>query len=169
MRTTRQFRRERFERVEKGGQLRPAIMQSPFVSNFARQFAGETKVRRRHFLPSSRYGVRGRAVKGGINFDCEEVARVILQPAVGRPIWRIKCTAPFLEAPGAGSDANFLLLDQLQSVTRNLNRHQPSANAFVEDRIPEDKRAFSIATPPAFRGVAPLDGTGFVHYPAPSE
>lgn len=110
-----QFRRERLERVEKGGQLRPAITQSPFVSNFARQFAGETKVRRRHFLPSSRDSVRGRAVKGRINFDREEVARVILQPAVGRPIWRIKCTAPFLEAPGAGSDANFLLLDQLQS------------------------------------------------------
>src|SRR4051812_45414566 len=101
--------------MEKSEQLHITIAQSPFVRNFTGQFASEAKVRRRHFFPSARDGVRRCTVKGGINFDCEEVVRVKLQPAVGRRVRRIKRTAPFLEAPGTGSDANFLLLDQLQS------------------------------------------------------
>ena len=87
------------------------------MRDLARQLAAEAKVRRRHLHPSPGGRFRRGAVKGRVDLNRGEMAGLEFKPAVGRPILRIERTAPIVEAPGAGSNADFLLLDQIQNMS----------------------------------------------------
>src|SRR4051812_20848197 len=104
--------------MEKRGQLRLAIPQQPFVGNRAWKFTGEPERTRRSFDPAADRGVGRRVVKGGVDFHRREIPRIKFQPARGRQIRRVKISAPFLEAPGAGPEADFLLGREVQTVRR---------------------------------------------------
>ena len=74
------LRFERLDRVEKCLQFACAIAQPADVSDFARQFAAETKRCRGHFNPAA-HGILGwYAIKGRIDFHCREIARVEFEP-----------------------------------------------------------------------------------------
>ena len=111
----REFGSERLERPEEIDEERIAIAQPPLVRDLPGQLAGEAKIGRGHLQPTPCDRLGRGAVKGGIDFDRRKVMGVEFQPAVCRQVGRVKWAAPFLKAPSAGSDANFLLLDQLQN------------------------------------------------------
>ena len=87
-----------------------AIMQAANVRDFARQFARETKFRRRHFEPATHRVLRRSMIKGRIHLDRGKMARVKLEPLRRRKIGWIKRSAPFFITPGARSDADSLLI-----------------------------------------------------------
>ena len=113
------FRRERLERTQEGTQRVRAIMQTANMRDFARQFARKTKFRRSYLEPATSHLFGRNMVKSGIHLDRRKMARVKLEPLRRGKIGWIKCVAPFFVTPGARSDTDFLLIDQIQ------NRNQP--------------------------------------------
>lgn len=84
------------------------------MSELPREFAGESECRRRYLEPTS-HGVFGRrAVESAVDFDGGKIAGIKLEPVRMRKIGRIECTAPIVEGPGAGADADFLLIAEIQ-------------------------------------------------------
>ena len=60
-------------------------------------------------------GVLGRlVVKSGIDFDRRQIARVKFEPLRIRQFAWIKAVSPIRKTPGAGADANFLLVGEVQ-------------------------------------------------------
>jgi hypothetical protein len=112
------LRREWLDGAKKAFQFSTAIAQAAGVRNFAGQFAGEAKGRWGHFHPAQYRAFRWRAVKGRIDFHCRKIARVKFEPARHRQICRIKRATPFVEAPCACADANFLLIRQVQVIQK---------------------------------------------------
>lgn len=89
------------------------------MSNLARQFAGKAKRCRSHLHPAQHRVFRRRAVKGRIDFYGGKIARVKFEPARFWQIRRVKRAMPFVEAPCACTDANFLLIRQIQETSEN--------------------------------------------------
>lgn len=84
------------------------------MGELARKFAGEPECGWRYVEPTS-HGVFGRrAVEGAVDFDGGKIAGIKLEPVRMRKIGRIECTAPVVEGPGAGADADFLLIGEIQ-------------------------------------------------------
>ncbi len=84
------------------------------MRDFTRQFACEAKFSRCHFEPATD-GVLGRSViKGRVNLDRGKMARVEFEPLCRGKVGWIKRPAPFFITPGARSDADFLLIAQIQ-------------------------------------------------------
>lgn len=111
-----QLRRERLDRSQEFLKLGAAIVETATVGNLARELASEAKMRRRFFDPAQNGAGLGRGVKGGIDLDRGEKARVPLQPlGWGQPA-RVKNLAPFLEAPRARADSDFMLMVEIQKL-----------------------------------------------------
>jgi hypothetical protein len=91
-----------------------AIVETAPVGDFARELASEAKMRRRFPDPAQNGAGLRRGVKGGIDLDRGKKARIPLQPLGGRQPARIKNLAPFLEAPRAGADSDFMLMVKIQ-------------------------------------------------------
>ena len=108
------FRRERFERAQKGGQIGAAIAQAADMRDFARKLAGKAKSGRRVFHPAPHGRLRGSAVEGGIDLDRGKIMGIKLQPAGRRQVRRIKGSPPFLKTPGASAEPDFLLCREIQ-------------------------------------------------------
>ncbi len=106
--------RERLNRPKKRIQFCCAIAQSTGVRNLAWEFAGETKSSWRDFDPTlnGRFG-RG-SIKCRIDFHSREVIGVKFEPLGLWQVRGIKRAAPVVETPRTGSDANFMLVDQIQ-------------------------------------------------------
>ena len=88
------------------------------MSELTREFAGESECRRRDIEPAADRVFRRRAVKGCIDLDGGKIAGIKLEPVRIRKIRRIECTAPVVEGPGAGADADFLLIGEIQREVR---------------------------------------------------
>ncbi len=58
----------------------------------------------------------GACVEGGVEFDRGKIVRVEFEPAFRRQVGWIKGAAPFLEAPGAGAEADLLLGGEIQKM-----------------------------------------------------
>ena len=104
---------KRFDRAQKRGQLVRAIAQFADVRDLARQFATEPKRSGRLLDPTPDRVLRRRGIKCRIDFDRGKIARVKLQPFGFRQVRGIKAASPFRETPGAGADADFLLVVQI--------------------------------------------------------
>lgn len=91
-----------------------AIVQAANVCDFARQFAREAKIRWSHFEPATDRGFRRRVIKGRIHLDGGKMTRIELEPLRRREVGWIKGSAPFFITPGARSDADSLLIGQIQ-------------------------------------------------------
>ena len=94
-------------------------MQPAGVRDFARKFAGEPERGRRHFHPTAHRVFGRRSVKCGVDLYCWKKARIKFQPARLRQIRWVKRAFPIVKAPGAGADADFLLLGQVQKESKN--------------------------------------------------
>jgi len=68
------------DRPQKLAQFRAAIAQFALMCDFARQFAGETKMRRCQIKPASDRIGRGCGIKGGIDFNRGKVPGIEFQP-----------------------------------------------------------------------------------------
>ena len=84
------------------------------MRDFPRQFASESKCRRRRFDPSPDGFFDRRAVKSGVDLDRRETARVKLEPMGLGQVCGIKRAAPLIETPGTRADADLLLIVQIQ-------------------------------------------------------
>src|SRR6266705_5838 len=114
----RQLRSKRLERAQKSAELSRTIAEPSNMGDLARKLANEAESGRRHLRPTASGCFRRRAVKSGIDFHRRKIARVKFQPFVCRPFLRIKSAAPFLEAPGASADSDFLLINKIQARRR---------------------------------------------------
>ncbi len=155
-----ELRLERFDRAQKGVQFDGAIAQPADMGDFARKFATKAKGSRSEFDPAPDRVLRRYAVKSRINFNGEEIARIKFEPFGFGQVRRIKTSAPFREAPGAGADSNFLLVGQLQIERKSkLNRNAREA---VDSCPPTDGlvrgRAIRGARTTAGSRAAQLDG-----------
>ena len=80
------------------------------MSDLARDFTREPK-RGRGGVDPTAHGVFGwRAVKCAVDFDGGEIAGIELQPVRIREIRWIEISSPVVKGPGAGADADFLLI-----------------------------------------------------------
>ena len=86
------------------------------MSDLARKLARETEMGRRFFDPSQNGVGLWRGVKGGVDLDRGKKARVPREPLRSGQLARIKDFAPFLEAPSARADADFMLMIKIQNV-----------------------------------------------------
>ena len=84
------------------------------MRDLAREFTSEAESGRGHFDPTADSIFRGSGVKGGIYFHGREVVGVEFEPLRLWQIRGIKRTAPVLETPCACTDANFMLISQVQ-------------------------------------------------------
>ena len=110
-----QLRHERFDGAQKRIELRAAITEPANMSDFAGKFAAEPKRGRGHLHPALHSIFRRCAVKGRVDFNSREIARVKFQPLGLRQIRWIKSSSPIVETPGARADANLLLVGQIQA------------------------------------------------------
>ena len=96
--------------AQERAQFRSAIAQPADVSDLAREFACESERGRSRVDPTA-YGVFRRcAVKCAVDFNRGEIAGIELQPVRVREIRRIEVSSPVVKDPGAGADADFLLI-----------------------------------------------------------
>ena len=109
-----QFRFEWFDRTQKRIQLRGAIAQPANVGDVPRKLATEAKRSWRHFNPPPDRVLGRHRVKRGVDLHRRQIARVKFKPFGFREVGRIKTSSPLLKTPGAGADANFLLIGQVQ-------------------------------------------------------
>ena len=109
------LRFERFDRAQKRIQFIRAIAQFADMRDLARQFAAETKRAGCLFNPTPDRVLGGHGVKCGIDFDRGKIARVEFQPFGFRQIGGIKASSPVRKTPGAGADADFLLVGKVQT------------------------------------------------------
>ena len=79
------------------------------------KLAGKPKTSGSRFRPTTHGVFRRSSVKRRIHFNGGEIVGIKLQPMGLRQIVRIKDTAPVFEAPRARADADFLLVDQIQT------------------------------------------------------
>ena len=112
------------------------------MRNLARKFATETKGSWSQFDPAPDRVLGRHVVKGRVDFDCREIAGIKFEPFGLGQVGRIKTSAPFRETPGAGADANFLLVGKVQTQRKSkLNRHAredvdlPIYRARIDDRF----------------------------------
>ena len=109
-----QLGRKRLDRIQKTLKLRRAIAQSAPMRDFPRQFARESKMRRRLLNPTHNGGWLRRGVKGGVDLDRGKKTRIPRKPlGVGKTA-RVKNFAPFLKTPRARTDADFMLMMKIQ-------------------------------------------------------
>jgi hypothetical protein len=80
------------------------------------KLAGETKMGRRFFDPAQNGAWLRRSVEGRVDLDRGKKARIPREPLGGGQVARVKDFAPFLEAPSARADADFMLMIKIQNV-----------------------------------------------------
>ena len=89
------------------------------MGDLTRKLAGEPKTGGSRFGPATNRCFGRGSVKRRIHFDGREMACIKFEPVRLWQIVRIKDPAPVFEAPGARTDADFLLVDQIQMKSRN--------------------------------------------------
>ena len=88
------------------------------MRDFAGKLASKTKCGRRRLDPATHRIFRRSAVKGGIDLDRGKIARVKWKPLRLWQVRWIKGPTPLIETPRACTDANFLLISQVQEAKR---------------------------------------------------
>ena len=115
-----EFGCDRFDGLPKLIELGATIAQPAGVSDGPGKFAGETKMGRGHIHPAPGEVGGWSMIKCGIDLDRRKMAAVELEPVRLGQAGRVKCAAPFLKSPGAGADANFLLIRQVQGMAETM-------------------------------------------------
>lgn len=88
------------------------------MCDFAGKLAGKTKCGRRRLDPAAHGVFRRSAVKCGVDLNGGKIARVKGKPVGLWQVRWIKGPAPLIETPRARTDANFLLIGQVQEMKR---------------------------------------------------
>ena len=110
-----QLRLQRLDRAQKRIQFVRAIAQFAHMRDLARQFATETKRAGCLLDPAPDRVLRRHGIECGIDFDRRKIARVKFQPFGFRKVGGIKAASPVRKTPGAGADADFLLVGKIQA------------------------------------------------------